>query len=386
MIEPPGTGHCNTPEDEFWYHVSPQEGLPLAPGTSERTSLDPVEDFLLDLDEDSDAYLAESVRDHLLDTPESLNGLRLLAGMSDKRLYLDLSYRLSRVPASSPNISLCGCAPNALTRHSTTFFINLLKKSPSRHKVADEISVYLVEAGLARLTVALSALTPDQRKPLVIAFAARQEAQQNEAKRRGHGAEATLARLLQNLNVRIEPVDKANNPMGAQDPHFDANTWELYDQRQEGTYSADLAIIGPGNELTACIQSLIHSSDPGQFGVNKSDETVLIRDILDSTGKGEIWGLLDGVGYSENKSGTINKLIDAFHSFAQINSLYKIALDCHRLGLVTVHGILFDDKYPAACKEPMIGRYVPSDIPVLDTLPVSPPNQFITAGWATVII
>jgi len=219
-----------------------------------------------------------------------------------------------------------------------------------------------------------------------MSFVASKEAQQSEAKRRGHGAEAALALLLSDLGVTIVPPDKATNPMGAHDPNFDAAEWRLCDREAGVTYSTDLAITTGGGTLVACVHGLIHSSDPGQFGVDKSNQTVEIRQILDETGIGQLWGLLDGVGYSENKSGTINKLLKACHVFGQVNSLYKFGLACHTAGLVAVKAICFDTGYSAEALSGMSNRYVPHDVEIIQTPGDRPELAPVEAGWATLLI
>ena len=385
-VVPPARGHCNTVEDEFWYHVSPQHGLPIASGATTPANLDRVSGFLTTLEQAIECGLKAHVAAHLVADPESLKGMRLLSGLSDKRLYLDLSYRLSRVERADGLSSICGCDPHDLTRHSTAFFINLLKTSSVRDQLADELADYLTTAGLERLAIALIALEPQQRQDLVMNFVASKEAQQSEAKRRGHGAEAALAVLLEDLGVTFVPFDKATNPMGAHDPNFNAAEWELCDREVGATYSADLAITTGDGTLIACVQGLIHSSDPGQFGVDKSNQTVEIRQILDGTGNGQLWGLLDGVGYSENKSGTINKLLQACHVFGQINSLYKFGLACHEAKLVEVKAISFNAGYSAKALAGMSNRYVPGDVEIIQTPSERPELVPVGAGWATLLL
>ena len=79
----------------------------------------------------------------------------------------------------------------------------------------------------------------------------------------------------------------------------------------------------------------------------------------------ELWGILDGVGYSENKAGTINKMLSHFHEHVQMKSTFKIALAMHRLGLRTIRAIRFDSTfYTPASAEQMVERYVPDDVSV----------------------
>ena len=67
---------------------------------------------------------------------------------------------------------------------------------------------------------------------------------------------------------------------------------------------------------------MIHTSDPGQYGVNKSDETVDIYRRIGAYNaevaqeqKVYLLGSVDGVGFSENPNGTIVKMLDAFDDF-----------------------------------------------------------------------
>ena len=149
-VPPPARGHCDTVEDEFWYHVSPQHGLPIAPGATTPANLDRVSGFLTTLQQAIESGLDAAVAAHLIADPESLVGMRLLAGLSDKRLYLDLSYRLSRIERVDGSGSICGCPPQGLTRHGTTYFINLLKATSVRDQLAAELAHYLTTAGLER--------------------------------------------------------------------------------------------------------------------------------------------------------------------------------------------------------------------------------------------
>ncbi len=109
-------------------------------------------------------------------------------------------------------------------------------------------------------------------------------------------------------------------------------------------------IIKNKDKYIAYIQSLIHTSDPGQYGVNKSDETILIKQELTSVNHKtketrELWGLVDGVGFTENKTNTIDKMLEEFDTFLQLKSIYKSALRLHKLGLIKVSAICFDSSF-----------------------------------------
>jgi hypothetical protein len=137
----------------------------------------------------------------------------------------------------------------------------------------------------------------------------------------------------------------------------------------------------------AFLQGLIHTSDPGQYGVNKSDETVQVkRDLIKSNQKYKTqkqhWGLVDGVGFSENKKDTIDKMLSEFDCFVQLKSLYKAGLQLHKLGLVKIKAIRFDmNFYTQTEAQAMFDKYGSADIQCI-TNDIIPQGTEIEAGKA----
>jgi hypothetical protein len=160
--------------------------------------------------------------------------------------------------------------------------------------------------------------------------------------------------------------------MGSRDPNVDLESMRIVD-RQAETFSCDLVVVDQDLRTRACFQGLVQSSDPGQFGVEKATTTVLARSRFDVFNEGkslgeqvQLWGILDGVGYSENKTGTINRLLEAFHDFFQVKSAFKLPLALMRLGLCEVSGIRFDaDFYGETASGAMADRYVPAAVQIL---------------------
>ena len=118
-------------------------------------------------------------------------------------------------------------------------------------------------------------------------------------------------------------------------------------------FSFDLIVKDDNGNIRILVQSLIHSSDPGQYGVNKSDETKTIKKFIEEYNlnktqdeKVYLLGCVDGVGFSENPNGTIVKLLDSFDDFFQMNTLFKIPLFLQKIGLINnIRGIAFDLDY-----------------------------------------
>ena len=216
--------------------------------------------------------------------------------------------------------------------------------------------------------------------------------QQKAAKRRGHGCEAALASAISGCGGTIVPSDRATNPMGSNDPHLELATMTIRERSPGKTHAFDLVVNDTHSQPAILCQSLIHTSDPGQFGVDKSNETVEIaKRVADwNAGSGnhsvELWGLVDGVGFSENKPDTINKLIRHFDHFMQIKTLYKAPLRLHDLGLVSLVAIAFSDYYDDEDVDSICQLYVPSDVAVVDLSSANPSWQAVEAGEATIFI
>jgi hypothetical protein len=370
---------CDSREDEYWTHVSAQEELPVAGEIAPVRPPERLDRLVGSLPADPDETIMESViAAELLRDPRILEDLRLLVSVSDKRCYLDLSYLFSRAPdPTHPGRTLCGCPPQLLTRHQLSFFRNLLlraEREPARaNAAAATISKYLVVTkGLSTILRVYGNLGLSERDAIVKSLVLPGEAQQREAKRRGHGVEAALAELVDAVGCTVVPADKAKNPMGSADPNVDPKTFQVVSRDADRTSSFDLLILDSQSEVRVCIQSLVQSSDPGQFGVEKAKDTRNARSAVDLFNRDpdrnrtiELWGLLDGVGYSENKNGTINRLLRDVHEFVQLKSLYKAALALHRLGLATVKAIEFDPLFYRQETRLAMSLYVPEGVAIV---------------------
>jgi hypothetical protein len=221
----------------------------------------------------------------LIDSAQIFEHARQFLGLSDKRAYLDLSYLASRTVHPKKDTSLCGCQPWTLKRHPMEFFLSLLRGSHGKEvqiASAEMIATYLVEHGLYEAAKGFSGMSESLMKLVYTQLIIPKEYQQKAAKRRGHGSEAALATVLVHCGVRIIPENKATNPMGASDPHLNLDTMELSDRQVGVTHAFDMLILDK-TRVSVAIQSLIHTSDPGQYGVDKSNETVLIAE------KGRSW-------------------------------------------------------------------------------------------------
>lgn len=386
-----------TRESEFWYNVSEQEKLPIAGEIELDIDIECVHKFFerVSRSRTTKAAVEETITS-LTNNPALFGNIRQFLGVSDKRAYLELSYRASRTKHPSANNGLCGCDPWTLSRHPMGFFLRLLRGNLGpqvQSRTAIMLAEFLFDRGLLDAARGFAALSRESLGHIYTNLISPKEYQQRAAKRRGHGCEAGLARVLVACGTTIAPRDKATNPMGTNDPHLDLNNMKITPRIAGKTHAFDILVMNKQKVIIA-VQSLVHTSDPGQFGVDKSNETVGIatrfRDWRSTHARDEqieLWGLVDGVGFCENKENTINKLLRNFDYFVQLRTLYKVPLRLHKLGLVKIKGIHFATSYDKGDIESIVENYVHPEIQVVGRL-VDAPNEWraIEAGDATVFL
>ena len=373
--------------DEFWYNVSQQDELPLAGEIELTINLQKIASAFQSLSQQVNETSAVGHLANLLkENPQLFSDLRQFLGVSDKRCYLELSYIASRIPHPTDKSSLCGCMPWTLSRHPMKFFLTLLagkKGKLVQERAAEMLAKYLLQQGLWEAAKGFAKANDELLQIIYTRLIVPKEYQQKAAKRRGHGCEAAIAKVLEECGASLVPHDRASNPMGANDPHLDLDSMEEANREAGRTHAFDLLIKSNGRVRVA-LQSLIHTSDPGQYGVDKSNETVQIhRSFVDWNNKNpqvpvELWGLVDGVGFSENKTDTINKLISNFDYFVQLKTLYKAPLRLHELGELNLRGITFASVYDQQDIEVLSEKYVPSTMQVISE------SEAKDAGWRPV--
>ena len=344
--------------EEFWYCVAPQEDLPLYKGQKLSSNactrlIALVNKYKTMVDAGSYGTADEIINSIILDEPSIISDMRVLVGVSNKRLYLDLTY-LTNFYSDENNTRLVPEAREHLLKHSTKYFVRLLNTSPVKEILAREITTYFVSRGLVDILNTFSSLTTSQIKPIFDNLIATKENQQMQAKYRGHGAEQAFAQIVTACGLKITPEKKGTDPMAGYDPNVDLSTMTVVQRNasNENCHSFDLIINEDDSRIKVLIQSLIHSSDPGQYGVNKSDETIDIYKRIRTYNKINIdhqvylLGSVDGVGFSENPNGTIVKMLDAFDDFFQMHTLFKIPVFLQKIGMINnIKGIAFDTDY-----------------------------------------
>lgn len=375
---------------EYWFHVSNQNEIPIF-GHAEK-SIDASLLYTIAQQTPVAKDDLDTLKAIISANVNSIDTLRTIIGVTDKRMYLELSYIFNKRRVSNgSDKNILGESVYSLKKHSVSYFKNKISRGGKDSKqVLDIVADYLVDKGILTILHVLNRMDEDEVSSLVDYLLLPKEIQQEETKKRGHGAEQTLARLLFELGVSFIPDRRHENPMSQDDPNVSKSNFELADRNEATTWSMDL-IITHNEQLKVFVQGLIHSSDPGQYGVNKSDETVLVKAGLNkynevSANKKELWGLVDGVGFIENPEHTIFKMLAQFDTFVQLKSLYKAGLRLHKLGLVKIKAVKFDmDFYTKEEAEDMFMLYGSPDIQcVIDD--TNPSGTAIQAGKAWLYI
>lgn len=376
-----------TVQNEFWFHVANQDEISIFGVVDKDLDIPLLMQILQGLPtQNQELYISQII----LKNSETIDFLRTFVGISDKRMYLELSYLFAKTKyLPTDNTNILGKSLYELDKHPLSYFKNLItsKDTNLSKKSVEIISKYLIDRQLLNILELFKKLQQSEIETIIDKLILPKEIQQAEAKRRGHGAEHKVATLLYQLGVNFLPSDRNLNPMASNDPNVDIDTFEIIQKQKGKTYSFDLIIETHLHSPLAFLQGLIHTSDPGQYGVNKSDETVQVkRDLIKSNQKyntqKQHWGLVDGVGFSENKKDTIDKMLSEFDCFVQLKSLYKAGLQLHKLGLVQLKAIRFDmNFYTQIEAQAMFDKYGSTDIQCVTNNTI-PQGTEIEAGKA----
>lgn len=99
----------------------------------------------------------------------------------------------------------------------------------------------------------LSSLPIEDRTTFEDLWLLPREAQQNEAKRRGHGGEAEIAALIDLAKVSVVPPDKVTNPMGSNDPNVSRADFSQTTHHRDDSFSPDLLVFDEEGSRDCCV-------------------------------------------------------------------------------------------------------------------------------------
>ena len=375
---------------EYWFHVSNQNEIPIFGHAEKSINSKVIYNISRKIQGNSDDF--EALKQIITLDPNTIDTLRTIVGVTDKRMYLELSYIFNKHRQKvNSDTNILGESVYLLKKHTVSYFKRMINEhSETGQEVLNIIAKYLEHRGVLSMLHVLNKMEEEEISTLIDYLLLPKEIQQEETKKRGHGAEQALALFLHNIGISFIPNQRHINPMSQDDQNVNKETFTLAPRDEKKTWSMDL-IITHKEQPRIFVQGLIHSSDPGQYGVNKSGETVSVKTGLKKHNrtapiKKELWGLVDGVGFIENPENTIFKMIQQFDTFVQLKSLYKAGLKLHKLGLVKIKAIRFDMSFYSPKEADEMFELYGSDDIIKITDNSIPKGKEIPAGKAWIYI
>lgn len=375
---------------EYWFHVSNQNEIPIFGHAEKSINSKVIYNISRKIQGNSDDF--EALKQIITLDPNTIDTLRTIVGVTDKRMYLELSYIFNKHRQKvNSDTNILGESVYLLKKHTVSYFKRMINEhSETGQEVLNIVAKYLEHRGVLSMLHILNKMEEEEISTLVDYLLLPKEIQQEETKKRGHGAEQALALFLHNIGISFIPNQRHINPMSQDDQNVNKETFTLAPRDEKKTWSMDL-IITHKEQPRIFVQGLIHSSDPGQYGVNKSGETVSVKTGLKKHNrtapiKKELWGLVDGVGFIENPENTIFKMIQQFDTFVQLKSLYKAGLKLHKLGLVKIKAIRFDMSFYSPKEADEMFELYGSDDIIKITDNSIPKGKEIPAGKAWIYI
>lgn len=382
--------------EEYWYCVSSQDELPIYKGKQESSLssdrlIECISNYKINKRKknfDAEKYICELI----INNPNCIKDLRVLVGVSDKRLYLDLTYIANKYNEKK-NTRFVNESPSNLLKHDTRYFINVLQNHKDKELFAKIVSKYFFNKNIIKILDTFSKLTEDEIKNIFYSLIETKELQQRNAKYRGHGAEQELAKVLHDFSLDFLPKNKHLDPMSSHDPNVNLKTMTITKKKSKFVHSFDLIIKDKIGNIAILIQSLIHSSDPGQYGVNKASETAEIKKLVNEYNKSNNTNILliacvDGVGFCENVNGTLKNIIENVDDFVQMKTLFKLPLILQRIGLIdNISGISFNnDFFNENQINYFVEKYVDKEEIDLILTRKKDINKYSVAGYATIAL
>ena len=111
----------SSPQNEYWFHVSSFYEIPIAGEVEDIIKQSSLKKLIGYLPSDRDLNSGDIIS-LITSYPDSIDTLRALIGVSDKRMYLDLSYLFYKTPSLlEPKFNVLGSSFYELNRHPLNF-------------------------------------------------------------------------------------------------------------------------------------------------------------------------------------------------------------------------------------------------------------------------
>lgn len=168
---------------EYWFHVSNQNEIPIF-GHAEKSIdsglLYTIAQQLPGNDDD-----LETLKEIISLDPDAIDTLRTIVGVTDKRMYLELSYIFNKHrQTEKSDTNILGESVYLLKKHSVSYFKNLIRnQTPKGKGVLNIVAKYLEDRGVLSILHVLNKMEADEVSSLVDYLLLPKEIQQEETKK-----------------------------------------------------------------------------------------------------------------------------------------------------------------------------------------------------------
>lgn len=178
----------STPQNEFWFHVANQSDIPIAGDIDKSLDTDKLAKLFLEFSKASnkERFLYAAIKSDI----ELVDILRTFIGVSDKRIYLELSYVFAKTKSKQfAGKNVLGGTFFELNKHPLSYFKNLVKSNNKAltEESANLIAKYLINKGIIDIVNTMSKLTAQEIESLIKNLILTKEVQQARVPQDGRG-------------------------------------------------------------------------------------------------------------------------------------------------------------------------------------------------------
>lgn len=152
---------------EYWYHVSNQNEIPIF-GHAEK-SIDSELLYTIAQQMPGSADDLETLKQIIFSNVDAIDTLRTIVGITDKRMYLELSYIFNKHRNTRDSeLNILGESVYSLKKHSVSYFKRLISiPNATGEEVLNVVAKYLENRGVLSILHVLNKMAPEEVSSLI---------------------------------------------------------------------------------------------------------------------------------------------------------------------------------------------------------------------------
>ena len=156
---------------EYWFHVSNQNEIPIFGDIHKKIDSKAIYELSRRFLDNKHSGL-EILKKIIFENTENIDTLRTLMGISDKRMYLELSYIFNKQRIDQNDLlgtNILGESVYSLQKHSISFFKTKIRRSDftTSRAILETISNYLESKGILQMLNTLKTMSQSEISTLV---------------------------------------------------------------------------------------------------------------------------------------------------------------------------------------------------------------------------